>query len=175
MGQNYLKTDIRVLLAFALMTATPRDGNSRHWVLNDQFDIKQHPNGMYTYEIKGSLQRHLTKREVECLLDRYPPAYREIAPTKYGFDIPFPISSINDLRRAGWIVAMGMSPITNPSFDPPQDMFEVPIHTTQGPLWEGSAKRLVRVLTTDFRPLFPRKRCHRVNDRGNQVYDRRAY
>jgi hypothetical protein len=50
----------------------------------------------------------LTKYELGCMLQGYPPWYRETFTTRAGIKVPFPIKTERDIPRAGWILAVGL-------------------------------------------------------------------
>ena len=50
----------------------------------------------------------LTKCELECMLDGYPPWYREKFITVGNLEVPFPIHFHEDIPRAGWVIAVGL-------------------------------------------------------------------
>ncbi|KAL8789984.1 MAG: hypothetical protein Q9213_000870 [Squamulea squamosa] len=53
----------------------------------------------------------LTKRTIEGMLNGYPPWYREYLEVAHGPIVPHPIKSRDDIYRAGWVVAVGLSDV----------------------------------------------------------------
>jgi hypothetical protein len=58
--------------------------------------------------VTGSLEYNLTKAEVQCLIDGYPPFYREMINCGRHI-IPSPIRDDRDMYRGGWIISVGLS------------------------------------------------------------------
>jgi hypothetical protein len=68
-------------------------------------------NKVHVAHIEGRFREErqaLTKHELGCMLDGYPPWYREKFTTRTRIEVPFPISTEQDISRAGWILAVGL-------------------------------------------------------------------
>ena len=50
----------------------------------------------------------LTKHELARILEGYPLWYREKFKTREGMEVQFPITTVQDIPRAGWILAVGL-------------------------------------------------------------------
>lgn len=116
-GIPTLITDVRTLVAF-ILCASP---SPLPWLTFDlgylnepEFEVRigTLPGHRYVH-IRGEIQkatRMLNKTEVGHLVSGYPPWYRE---EFYTYDtrmapLKFPIRSRSDLRRGGWVVAVGL-------------------------------------------------------------------
>jgi hypothetical protein len=104
--------------------------------------------GAYSCRLKASIRRNLTKAEVEMLLKGYPPWYRETIPTEYGFNIWSPIHSEVDLRRGGWVLAIGMSKIE------PMPIYVDPGSERITRPYVQATNRVLQVLRETFLPSF---------------------
>ncbi|PVH92342.1 hypothetical protein DM02DRAFT_733756 [Periconia macrospinosa] len=103
----YVRIDEKVLRAYVLMSREDSGGyqNESHKVV--QFK-----------EIDGVLTAHLTaaraqlhyrtKQEIEMILQGYPPFYLATIHVSDTVQAKSPISSYDDVTRAGWIVAIGL-------------------------------------------------------------------
>ncbi|KAI1375023.1 hypothetical protein F4677DRAFT_151367 [Hypoxylon crocopeplum] len=116
LGSQFLCTDARTVLAFALCTAGKRkssDWHSKTLSFDDTRIECETLNGNTTMvHIRGSFQSErcqlLTKAELERMLSGFPPWYRETVTTRAKIELPFPISSERDVPRGGWIIAVGL-------------------------------------------------------------------
>ena len=55
------------------------------------------------------LARGITKSEILSIVNGYPPFYRSRLTTHSGVSIEHPVRIISDVRRAGWLIATGLS------------------------------------------------------------------
>ena len=113
---TFICTDARTVLTFLLLTSPERKGLD--WCTSDT--RMSFGSSRLAVESKGEIQiayvegefkkrnATLTKKELTCLLDGFPPWFREIVTTRDGFDFPFPITSFEDISRAGWIIAIAL-------------------------------------------------------------------
>ncbi|KAI0131659.1 hypothetical protein F4776DRAFT_671640 [Hypoxylon sp. NC0597] len=115
-GSQFLCTDARTVLAFAMCTVDKK--KSLYWHArslsfdNSRIEYETLRDGTAVVHIQGSIQHQhsdkLTKVELQRLLSGYPPWYRETFVTRANIELPFPISSERDIGRAGWIIAVGL-------------------------------------------------------------------
>lgn len=96
--------------------------------------------------LKGTIQRNLTKKTIEGILEGYPPWYRESLSLGHGRVAPFPIQSSKDLARAGWVIAVGLGKgIEKP----------LPFHVDYEKLNDKPIKRVWEILKYKLKPHFP--------------------
>ena len=114
-GGTYLCVDVKLLVALILCSVKP--GKSSSWREGahsyDDFslDIRTVGEGLLVGHFRGHFKQErvrYTKKEITALMDGYPPWYREQVVCPHGPTIPFPISSIADITRGGWVVAVGL-------------------------------------------------------------------
>ncbi|KAI4241180.1 MAG: hypothetical protein L6R40_004716 [Gallowayella cf. fulva] len=109
LDRRYIYTDVMTLLAFTLCSENPPYFGSIR--LDNVGDISV-ARLQETHEPRPDL----TKRTIEGLLNGFPPWYRENVEIAHGPVVPHPIRSRDDLYRAGWVVAVGLSNIKPHSF-----------------------------------------------------------
>ncbi|KAI1505747.1 hypothetical protein F5X99DRAFT_216846 [Biscogniauxia marginata] len=114
LGSSFLCTDARTVLAFLLYTADKKkkSGWYPRALSFDETRLELETfNGNTVAHIRGVFRTErqmLTKTELDCMLSGYPPWYREKYKTRASIEVPFPISSHEDVSRAGWILAVGL-------------------------------------------------------------------
>jgi hypothetical protein len=121
LNRNYVCSDTRTILAFILCTVDHKPWKSYRpsviWSPEDlRFDsthinIMELGDGTLVAHLEGSFKNNLTKGDIEGLLAGYPPWYRELVHMPHGPSIPHPIVSLDDINRAGWVVAVGLSDV----------------------------------------------------------------
>ncbi|KAM3068078.1 hypothetical protein ACMFMG_011126 [Clarireedia jacksonii] len=113
----FLCTDARTILAFILCTINDEKGKAHEEWHQESLTygptqiIREKIGNIHVAHIKGQVRnerRFLTKHELGCMLDGYPPWYRESFKTRNGLKVQFPITSDKDITRAGWILAVGL-------------------------------------------------------------------
>jgi hypothetical protein len=117
-SKHFLCTDVDTILAFILCTV----GGSRclSWDSNslrfgDTIVTLREHHGVLVAHLRGNINPNcvnLTKHEVQMMLHGYPPYYREGVIVKHGPCLPHPIRDDRDIKRAGWIIAAGLSTTT---------------------------------------------------------------
>lgn len=159
LDHSFLATSVKVIYAYILCTideVSVKPRRDRPQVF-DFGGICIKPtldptSGEVLVHIIGSkIQRNLTKHEVECLLDGYPPFYREYM-TCNNFFVPSPIQSIEDVARGGWVIGVGLSS-TEPILiymDTLRDS-----KAKRGTVFYRSFIRVKAVLVNNIQPLFP--------------------
>jgi hypothetical protein len=61
-------------------------------------------------QVSSTYRLNITKREMELILQGYPPWYQNPLSLPGGRHVPHPIVEESDLSRGGWVVAVGLSP-----------------------------------------------------------------
>ncbi|CAA7265503.1 unnamed protein product [Cyclocybe aegerita] len=92
----------------------------------------------------------LTAHEIKCILEHYPPYYRK---TLYYHHrpIPSPIRSFEDVKRGGWVVAVGLTkcePV--PVY---MDILDDPINNRGAVFWRA-IRRVKAIIQNNIQPLF---------------------
>ncbi|KAI1494118.1 hypothetical protein F5X96DRAFT_619132 [Biscogniauxia mediterranea] len=111
---SFLCTDAKTVLAFVLYTVDRKKASSwypKGLSFNETRVDVETLNGCTVAHIRGPFRTQrqtLTKSELECMLSGYPPWYRETFVTRANIEVPFPISTHEDVSRAGWIIAVGL-------------------------------------------------------------------
>ncbi|KAL8753782.1 MAG: hypothetical protein Q9199_004804 [Rusavskia elegans] len=103
LGRQYLQTDVMTLLAFALCS-TEKEPSFGNIHIRELEDIS-----VVSISDSGECRLDMTKKCLEGRIAGYPPWYREHLIVDRGPIIPHPIRSQEDIHRAGWIVAVGLS------------------------------------------------------------------
>lgn len=115
-GGSYLCVDVKLLVA--LMLCSVKSDKSISWregahSYDDDFSLKIRTVGedLLVAHFRGQFKQErvqYTKKEITVLMDGYPPWYREQVVCSHGLTIPFPIDSIADITRGGWVIAVGL-------------------------------------------------------------------
>jgi hypothetical protein len=117
LGTRYIRTDPIVLKAICFLFS--RLAESKYHESGARIVIEDVGSTTTGYITPGPLERELyfisnrielTKKELEHILDGYPPWYSESLILANGNSIPHPIKSMEDVARGGWIIAVGLSP-----------------------------------------------------------------
>lgn len=98
---TFICTDALVILTFALLAETSVNALIKYERRED----------IVICRVIGDRQPFrstLTKSELQCLLEGYPPWYRETFETDTNIKLPFPIRDARDIPRGGWVVAVGL-------------------------------------------------------------------
>jgi hypothetical protein len=162
----YICTDARTMLAFVLVTAPERkDGgwNPAAFTYGSSKLACESRKGITFCHIQGSFQQlraDLTKHELERMLDGYPPWYRNTFVTRGRVKLPFPISSLSDVSRGGWIVAVGLMNDDIRSQAPLalyrcQDEPEEPDFRGNGVVYRKAIARCLDHISRNIQPHFP--------------------
>ncbi|KAK6821898.1 hypothetical protein PG987_014723 [Apiospora arundinis] len=101
---SFLCIEARLILAFALLAETSVDNLLACKRIED-IVIYHARSG--NHELRH-FRPNLSKLEVQCLLEGYPPWYRESFKTIHNISLPFPIRDARDISRGGWVVAVGL-------------------------------------------------------------------
>ncbi|KAK5100716.1 hypothetical protein LTR70_001383 [Exophiala xenobiotica] len=112
-----IRTDVRTLLAFVILTAPDVAGAQSTWCPElgsyGSTSIKvTRINDTAIAHICGSFvfsRQSLTKWDISRMLDGFPPWYRKSVKNKHGVEFPFPIEDIRDVPRGGWVLAVGFT------------------------------------------------------------------
>jgi hypothetical protein len=116
-GTPFLCTDARTILGFVLCTVNNRKGQGLETWHQESLTygltriICETIGNVHVAHIQGRSceeRQFLTKHELGCMLDGYPPWYRESFETRNGIKVHFPIASEQDIPRAGWVLAVGL-------------------------------------------------------------------
>jgi hypothetical protein len=115
------------------------------------------------YSGTGSLLAHpFTKRELELLLEGYPPLYQEYIRLPNGAAVPNPIRNHEDIEKAGWIVHCGLSQKSDFNCDAalPARKYNMSLHPNlDGPFSEQTviqhALERLRVTLRKFKAVLP--------------------
>jgi hypothetical protein len=112
LGTRYIRTDPIVLKAIYFLFH--RLAASEYHESGARIVIEDFGSTTTGYITPGPLpisysRIELTKKELERILDGYPPWYSEYLILANGDSIPHPIKSMDDVARGGWIVAIGLS------------------------------------------------------------------
>ncbi|KAI4284438.1 MAG: hypothetical protein L6R38_001397 [Xanthoria sp. 2 TBL-2021] len=138
LGRQYLQTDVMTLLAFALCS-TEKEPSFGSIDIREREDIPV----ARIYD-SGKCRLDITKKCLEGRIAGYPPWYREHLIVDHGPIIPHPIRSRDDIHRAGWIVAVGLSRSTPLSSSRPDvDLMDKPV------------KRVLNKMRDEIQPHFP--------------------
>lgn len=115
-GGRYLCVDVKLLVA--LMLCSVKSNKSISWregahSYDDDFSLKIRTVGedLLVAHFQGHLKEEraqYTKKEISALMDGYPPWYREKVVCSHGPTVPFPINSMADITRGGWVIAVGL-------------------------------------------------------------------
>ncbi|CAM6113851.1 unnamed protein product [Calypogeia fissa] len=159
LNRSYVCTDARTILAFIMCTVdgkpwwtsggiragAPWNPADLHFN-NTHVQIKELEDGTVVAHLQGSLiaKNGLTKGDIEGLLAGYPPWYRELVRLQNGGSVPHPIVMLDDINRAGWIVAIGLS-FARPVAGVPYD----------GNLKYEPIRRTHDIINMRLRPAFP--------------------
>ncbi|KAL8670627.1 MAG: hypothetical protein Q9168_004838 [Polycauliona sp. 1 TL-2023] len=138
LNRRYIQTDVMTLLAFALCSTErePSFGNIRIREAEDLLIVKMKASGIHRLDT--------TKKCLEARILGYPPWYREHLTVAHGPIIPHPIKDRDDIHRAGWILAVGLSQsIPLSSTEPAIDYMDKPV------------KRVLSKLKSEIQPHFP--------------------
>jgi len=117
---TYIRTDTKTLRVFLSLlnlrtVSNPRDVGEEPFrivfkevegILTAYMQIRQPP----PIHINGIYRLDVTKREMELILQGYPPWYQNPLRLPAGRAVHHPIRDQSDLSRGGWIVAVGLSP-----------------------------------------------------------------
>ena len=103
LDRRYVRTDVFTLLAFVLMSA---DANASGYNIN----LSDHDTiTIASVRCAGRIQPDMTKKTLEGIIAGYPPWYREKLVVAHGPVVPHPIQDRDDVYRAGWVIAVGLS------------------------------------------------------------------
>ncbi|PVH72425.1 hypothetical protein DL98DRAFT_520491 [Cadophora sp. DSE1049] len=112
--------------------------------------------------IQGKMQlfrKDLKKHELERLLDGYPPWYRDSFKTWTGLTLQFPVMSMDDVPRGGWIAAVGMMALSNSQTPLPLYRCAAepnePEFRSNGEVFRRAIKRCLDHITRNIHPHFP--------------------
>ena len=109
--RDYVRTDAVTLKAF-MIVAAERNETSLTVEIPDLSIKTLDVTGRVTVHIMQPVPRHinsrLTKAEVECMVQGFPPFYRQTLRTTGGVEFHHPIKEPFDVGRGGWILAVGM-------------------------------------------------------------------
>jgi hypothetical protein len=108
--KSYVRIDEKVLMAYVLMSRELGYSNDREVVQFKEVD------GLLTaHLIAKKAQLHFrTKHEIDMILDGYPPFYLATIQVSDTVQVKSPISSHDDVTRAGWIVAIALDSHNTP-------------------------------------------------------------
>jgi hypothetical protein len=116
LSTTYVRTDTKTLKALLVLTNARRLGRGENIkvtfkqvgvIMTAYLDLPLQPPN---YD-KGSYYRmSVTKKEMDCLFEGYPPWYQEPLLLANGNSIPYPVEDLDDAQRGGWIAAVGLSP-----------------------------------------------------------------
>jgi hypothetical protein len=155
---TFICTDARTVLAFILCTAGPM--KPRGW--KSQLDCVTWK-GIQICHIKGKFQKQwskLQKSELSCMLDGYPPWYRETFRTHDNLTLAFPIRDLRDVRRGGWIIAVGLMDV-NLGTQTPLSLFycedepDAPGFRNKGVIFRNAIARCLDHIRLKIQPHFP--------------------
>jgi len=118
-GAPFICSDARTILGFLLCTVTAQKEGDGSWEAWHPESLTYGPtkiicetiNEVRVAHIQGRFREErqtLTKHELARMLEGYPPWYREKFKTREGKEAQFPITSVQDIPRAGWILAVGL-------------------------------------------------------------------
>ncbi|KAL8649155.1 MAG: hypothetical protein Q9226_005691 [Calogaya cf. arnoldii] len=140
LNRRYILTDVKTLLAFVLCSTeeVPPFTN---------IQIREFEN-LFVAKIHGITKRRLdvTKRCLESRIAGYPPWYREHLIVAHGPIIPHPIRSRDDVHRAGWVVAVGLSKST-----------PLPSSWADVGLMDKPVRRVLNKMRDEIQPHFPQE------------------
>jgi hypothetical protein len=112
----------------------------------------------------------LTKAEVECILQGFPPFYRSVLKLPNGQYVRSPIHSKEDINRGGWITGVGIS--VNGPWPTYRHNMAYTSPYQGGRLWPhtvmGNAVRRVGERFRDFAQYFPNDKAVRL---ANELFD----
>ncbi|KAL8991259.1 MAG: hypothetical protein Q9169_007908 [Polycauliona sp. 2 TL-2023] len=103
LNRRYIQTDVKTILAFALCT-TEKAPSFDNIDIRDVGDIS-----IVKINAGAECRPGITKHCLGGRISGYPPWYREKLVVAHGPIIPQPIRSRDDIHRAGWVLAVGLS------------------------------------------------------------------
>jgi hypothetical protein len=115
--EEYIKIDLQTLKAFLLLTIDA----CRTCETVDAVTLLQIQTfrGQVTAHLQPSgpvpINTHLTKFEIDRIIEGYPPFYRENFTTTGGIALPFPATDTNHIGRGAWILSVGMTTVSGPT------------------------------------------------------------
>ena len=94
-----------ILLSFLLST-TPVDQGYPTWLKLDRRE-----DDIIVFHLAKGINldqsfRSLTRHEADCIIFGDPPWYKTKFQSVYGYEVPHPMSNLDDLRRGGWVIAV---------------------------------------------------------------------
>lgn len=116
-NKHFLCTDVDTILAFILCTVGEQrclSWDSESLRFGDTIVTLREHRGVLVAHLRGNINSKcvdLTKHEIQMMLLGYPPYYRENVTVSHGPCLPHPIRDARDIKRAGWIIAAGLSAI----------------------------------------------------------------
>jgi hypothetical protein len=119
--KSFLRTDVHTIIAFVLCSVGPRvrQCNVNETQLQfDEVDVRlDDRNGVLVAHISSTTQptpHNLTKDAVMRITSGYPPFYREQIDLGSVGTVPFPIKDERDIKRGGWVIAVGLMAESRP-------------------------------------------------------------
>ena len=109
LSQSYLQTDRKTVLALVGMTSKPLfDFEEKKGVLLAKLNVAE----LLSPVVKDQCGS-ITKSEMNNYIQGYPPFHRATLQLPQGSSISYPIHDIEDIARAGWVIAVGLDPHSN--------------------------------------------------------------
>lgn len=145
LGERFLRTEARVVLAYFLCTAQIsvfKDemlGSSLKHV-----DLKEQDGLVVGHVGPAEKILDLTKEEVDCILQGWPPFYRKTFLSREGHMLESPLTTVDFVRRPGWIIAIGLGCVQ------PTDVFVDNSEERERSLFNFAIGRVKRVLEDQF-------------------------
>jgi hypothetical protein len=160
--RRYICTDTRIIRGFIHYTAAgehwspgivpfiPQQRGNTWQLGKTEIQLKECDDGTAVAHLKGSdsllWKEDLTKGDIEGFIAGYSGWYRAEVILENGSSVPHPIKSRRDVKRAGWIIALGLqNPMVNYITSCPLD----------GQFMDKPVKRLLDILENCLRPAFP--------------------
>lgn len=120
LGVSFLRTEARVILAFLLITVRCNNFNISEYV-----EIRKQGNFVICHLKQPNRILHLTKDEIDRMLEGWPPFYRSSFESPEGYILQSPITSYEHLKRPGWIVAIGIGRLQPADICTNPDVFKI--------------------------------------------------
>jgi hypothetical protein len=164
--KRFLRTDIDTILAFIMLTVGKEkrsDWDTSRLHFGDTRVSFEECQGVLVVHPRGTIRSDcvsLTKREVQLMLQGYPPFYREIVTLAHGPYVPHPIRNEQDIERGGWIIAVGFHDKCHPLAlytlpNQAEDLGNSYFERSNGGPFRNAIKRVLDVLKDVMLPIFP--------------------
>lgn len=147
LSENFVRTEAKVVLAYFVCTArVKRFAAEQLGSRMDYVELRQEKGLVLAHVGPAQRMLDLTKDELDKILDGWPPFYRKTFTSIEGHLLENPLTSFDQVRRPGWIVAIGLGTVQ------PTDVFIDAGATPGRRLFEYTIQRVKKVLQDQFLP-----------------------